>query len=73
MSAELIDIKSYQSRRWGKNGTPLSRETIRQGIMRGQIAGEKIGGKWFVNWAIENTPPEMTAAEKLAEKVLRAM
>lgn len=48
--SDLISISAFRLRRWGKNGTPPSRQAIRNMILRGDLSAEKIGNKWFINW-----------------------
>lgn len=48
--SDLISIKAFQQRKWGENGTPPSRQAIRNMILRGDLSAEKIGNKWFIDW-----------------------
>lgn len=52
INSELISIQAFRERKWGKNGTPPSRQAIRNMIIRGDIPAEKVGHKWFIDWTI---------------------
>lgn len=52
INSELISIQEFRTRKWGKNGTPPSRQAIRNMIIRGDIPAEQIGNKWFIDWTI---------------------
>ncbi|KAB0489675.1 hypothetical protein [Pseudomonas vancouverensis] len=50
MKKELIKISEFQRRRWGRGGTPLCSQAIRNHIRNGQVPGEQIGKLWYVDW-----------------------
>lgn len=48
--SDLISINAFRQRKWGKNGTPPTRQAIRNMILRGDLPAEKIGRNWFIDW-----------------------
>jgi hypothetical protein len=47
---ELISIKEFQRRVWGENGTPLSRQSIRNHLLNCKIPGKQVVGNWYIDW-----------------------
>lgn len=47
---ELISIKEFQRRVWGENGTPLSRQSIRNHLVNCKLPGMQVLGNWYVDW-----------------------
>lgn len=52
INSELISIQEFRTRKWGKNGTPPTRQAICKMINRGDLPAEKIGKKWFIDWTV---------------------
>lgn len=65
-SQELISIKEFQRRVWGENGTPLSRQSIRNHLITCKLPGRQVVGNWYVDWC----EYQAQNADELVEKVL---
>lgn len=65
---ELIKIREFQRRVWGENGTPLTRQTIRNQLQHGVLPGAQIGRLWFVDW----TAYQRMTGNTLADRVLNS-
>jgi hypothetical protein len=65
-SQELISIKEFQRRVWGENGTPLSRQSIRNHLLNCKLPGRQVVGNWYVDWS----EYQAQNADDLVEKVL---
>lgn len=68
LQRELINITEFQRRVWGKNGTPLTAQAIRNQLKRGDLAGQQVGKLWFVDW----TAYQRQTGDHLVDAVLRA-
>ncbi|PPV41345.1 hypothetical protein [Ectopseudomonas oleovorans] len=65
-SQELISIKEFQRRVWGENGTPLSRQSIRNHLLNCKLPGKQVVGNWYVDW----NEYQAHNADDFVEKVL---
>lgn len=63
---ELISIKEFQKRVWGENGTPLSRQSIRNHLLNCKLPGKQVVGNWYVDW----NQYQLQTADMFVEQVL---
>lgn len=67
MQRELIKISEFQRRVWGKNGTPLCSQAIRNRLKNGVLPGEQIGKPWYIDWSAY----QRMTGDELVDMVLR--
>ena len=68
MSSELINVEEFQLRVWGKNGTPPTKQAIRNMMRREEVPGVKIGRLWYIDWKLY----QKLTGDDLVDQVLRA-